>query len=46
MTVSNPDYPTGLTVEVEVQTGRVTTETGSFEAIDARSYFRSQGWGG
>ncbi len=46
LTVSNPDYASGLTVEVEVRTGGVSTETGSFETMDAKAYFRSQGWGG
>ena len=46
LTVSNPDHSAGLTVTVEVRSGQVSVETGRFEAMDAKAYFRSQGWGG
>jgi hypothetical protein len=46
LTVTNPDYPSGLTVEVEIRSGQPSVETGRFEAMDAKEYFKSQGWGG
>ncbi|HEY2798258.1 MAG TPA: protein kinase [Thermoanaerobaculia bacterium] len=46
LTVSNPDYPSGLSIEVEVRSNEASTETGTFETMDPKTYFRSQGWGG